>query len=498
VKENGGRLLELDRVSRGFGDRFSLEDISLDLRHGEIHVITGENGSGKSVLMKLIAGMYAPESGGILIEGAPARYSSLAEARRAGVIYQQQDIELFGNLSVAENIWFSNRPRRFGITPGGDRIARRCHILFSHLGIDIDPDTPVARLGYAQKLLVAACGTFAAKGRIVIFDEPTAGMGESERNVFFRILAGIRRRGAGIFYVTHRLEEIPAVGDRLTVLQQGRITGHLETTGTDRGTIIKMMIGRNCPERYPRLAADPGSVVLSIESLASAPALSDVSFKLRRGEILGLTGHMGSGRTRLANCLYGAVRPDAGTIRLDGKPVTFRHPADALERGIAMIPEDRRYDAIFLRQDALTNLVAASLPRFKTPLGLDTGYMEELSLEYFDSFGILPERLRGLIHLYSGGNQQKIVIARWLMSLARVFIMDEPTRGIDAAARVDIYNAMNDIVSKGASILLISSDTEELLGMCDRILVLANGRIARELDRASATKEALLDLSSGA
>lgn len=492
----GKTLLELHGIGKRFGERFALEDISLTLEAGEVHIITGENGSGKSALMKLVSGLHLPDCGTMVLEGQSVDFASISEARKQGIVYQQQDIELFENLSIAENVYFK-RPRiGWGITLSHDRLCQRCQSLFDHLGVGLDPSVAVAGLGYAEKLVVAACATFVAKGRIVIFDEPTAGMGDRERQVFFRIVASLRRRGTGIFYISHKLDEIPLIGNRLTVLQQGRITGHQEAITADRATIIRMMIGKNCPERYPRLETAPGKTVLTVEHLAASPALRDVSFSLRQGEILGLTGLMGSGRSCLANCLYGALRPDAGTIRLGAEAVDFRHPAEALAHGLALIPEDRSRNAIFDRQDALCNLAAAALGRFNTGRGLDTRYMEELGNAYLSSFGVLPHRLHGLINHFSGGNQQKIVIARWMMSLARIFIMDEPTRGIDAASRVDIYSGMNDLVSKGASIILISSETEELLGMCDRILVLAGGRIAGEFARRDATKEKLLDYAS--
>lgn len=486
-------ILELTGISRRLSERFAIEDISLELRTGEVHFITGENGSGKSVLMKLVTGLFQNDSGTIVMDGQSVSFTSLADARRNRIIYQQQDIELFENLSIAENVWFTQQRQSFGITPGNQRLYQRCQLLFDHLGIDLVPARPVSTLGYAQKLLVAACATFIAKGRVVIFDEPTAGMGDSEREVFFRIIRSLQRRGTGIFYISHRLDEIPAIGTRVTVLQQGKVTGHLEEVNTDRSTIIRMMIGKNCPERYPRLVTPSGPLLLSVEQLASAPVLKNISFNVHGGEILGLTGLMGSGRTRLANCLFGAVRPDAGIIRIANQNVVFKHPSDAMARGIAMVPEDRNRNAVFFRQDVLSNLVAAALPRFNSHTGLDTQYMEELSYQYLDSFSITPSQLKGPFHHCSGGNQQKVVIARSLMSLATVFIMDEPTRGIDAASRVDIYNAMNDIVAKGAAIIFISSDSEELLGMCDRILVLAGGIIVRELDRSTATKESLLD-----
>lgn len=492
----GRVILELDKIGKRLNDTFSLEDISLDLREGEVHFITGENGSGKSALMKILSGRFLPDRGGIIIDGQSVCLGSINEARRMGIVYQTQDIELFDNLSVAENIFFGHIRHGMGFMINGLRLSRRCQCLFNHLGVDLNPTDPVSTLGYAQKLIVSACATFVAKGRIVIFDEPTAGMGEKEREVFLRIVSGLRRRGTGIFYISHRLEEIPLIGDRLTVMQQGRVNGHLESVDADRHTVIRMMIGHNCPERYPRLETRSGPMVLQVEHLSSAPALVDVSLRLNQGEILGLTGLMGSGRTRLANCLFGVTKPDGGIIRLGNEVVEFHHPADALAHGIAMIPEDRTRNAIFDRQDALSNLVAAALERFNTHAGLNPHYMEELSNEYLNSFGIAPQSLYGLINLFSGGNQQKIIIARWMMSMARIFIMDEPTRGIDAAARVDIYNGMNDLVSKGAAILLISSDTEELLGMCDRILVLAGGSIAGEFNRQTATKEKLLDSST--
>jgi ribose transport system ATP-binding protein len=257
-----------------------------------------------------------------------------------------------------------------------------------------------------------------------------------------------------------------------------------------------MMTGGTCSERYPRLRVDYGPKVLSVEGLRSGSVLRDVSFSLSKGEVLGITGLMGSGRTRLANCLFGQIKPSGGTIKLDGKIVDFGHPSDALKRGVALIPEDREHNAAFHNQDIMRNMSVAALDRFLCASGLDKLYMEELTDEYIESLGILPGHPDDIMRSYSGGNQQKVVVARWLMSLCKIFIMDEPTRGVDAAARIDIYNAMNDLVTKGASIILISSDVEEILGMCDRVLVLAGGKIACDLPRADATSEKIIDYAS--
>jgi len=343
---------------------------------------------------------------------------------------------------------------------------------------------------------VSACQASVAEGRIIIFDEPTAGMTDTERTVFFRIVEELCQRGRGIFYISHKLDEIRRIGTTLTVLQKGRISGSLDCSLADRNTVIHLMTGHPCPERYPRLNVAKGPVVLAVEHLKSGHVLKDVNFTLRRGEIVGLTGLMGSGRTRLASCLFGECKPGSGRLLLDGREVQFNDTRDALRHGIALIPEDRSQNAIFAHQDVLTNLIAVALPRFQAKYGLDTRYMEELSLDYVHSLGILPGYIKDIVNWYSGGNQQKIVIARWLMSFARIFIMDEPTSGIDAAARIDIYNAMNDLVTKGATILFISSEIEEIMGMCDRILILAGGSIVADLPRGTATKDKILDFAS--
>jgi ribose transport system ATP-binding protein len=491
-------LLELRQVGKFFSEDFSLHEISMDLRAGEVHVLIGQNGSGKSALMKSICGIFRRDSGEVRLEGKGADFASVNEARGAGLIMQYQNIHLFENLSAAENVFFGHIPRRgpFARTLDRFKLREECERLFTRLGIDISPDSIVSSLGYTQRLIISAAQTCVAEAKVVVFDEPTAGMTEPEREILFKIVREISGRGTGIFYISHKLDEIGKIGDRVTVLHGGRISASLPDGSAGREELIRMMTGGTCSERYPRLRVDYGPQVLSVEHLRSGEVLKDVSFSLRKGEVLGITGLMGSGRTRLANCLFGEVKPSGGEIRVDGAKVEFSHPNDALRRGIALIPEDRNTNAAFHNQDILRNMSVASLDRFVGAIGLDTRYMEELTDEYIDSFSILPGRASDLMRNYSGGNQQKVVVARWFMSLCRIFIMDEPTRGVDAAARIDIYNAMNDLVTKGASIILISSDFEEILGMCDRVLVLSGGRIACDLPRSEATSEKIIDYAS--
>jgi ribose transport system ATP-binding protein len=492
-------LLELRSVGKYFDDDFSLRDISLELRAGEVHALIGQNGSGKTALMKAVCGIFRRDSGQILLDGREVDFASVGEAREAGVVMQYQNAQLFDNLSVAENVFFRRVPGRRLVARMVDRyrLHEDCAALFGRLGIGISPEDLVSRLGYTQRLVVSAAQTCIAEAKVIVFDEPTAGMTDPEREILYAIVREIRDRGVGVFYISHKLDEVREIGDRVTVLHGGRVSARLPDGSADREALIRMMTGGTCSERYPRLRVDYGPEVLSVEGLQSGSVLSGVSFTLRKGEVLGVTGLMGSGRTRLANCLFGQTRPSAGSIRVNGERVDFGHPSEALMKGVALIPEDRDKNAAFHNQDILQNMSVAALLRFLGPAGLDRLYMEELTDEYIASLGIRPGHPDDIMRGYSGGNQQKVVVARWFMSLCRIFIMDEPTRGVDAAARIDIYNAMNDLVTKGASIILISSDIEEILGMCDRVLVLSGGRIACDLPRSEATSEKIIDCASG-
>jgi ribose transport system ATP-binding protein len=495
----GPPLIELRNVGKFFSDDFSLRDISMELLPGEVHVLIGQNGSGKTALMNAVCGIFRRDSGDILLDGRVIDFGSVNESRGAGIVMQYQNPQLFDNLSVAENVFFRRIPRRtrpIGRALDRYKLHEDCENLFARFGIGISPETLVSQLGYAQRLVVTAAQTCIADAKVIVLDEPTAGMTDPEREILFKIVREMRDRGVGVFYISHKLEEIREIGDRVTVLHGGRVSASLPDGSVGREQLIRMMTGGNCAERYPKLRVDYGPPILSVEHLRSGRVLEDVSFFLRKGEILGITGLMGSGRTRLANCLFGQTKPSAGRVVVEGRRADFGHPSEALRRGVALIPEDRDQNAAFHNQDILQNISVAALERFRGPYGLDKRYMEELTDEYIASLGILPGHPSDIMRSYSGGNQQKVVVARWFMSLCKIFIMDEPTRGIDAAARIDIYNAMNDLVTKGASIILISSDLEEILGMCDRILVLAGGRIACDLPRAEATSEKILDYAS--
>jgi len=488
--------LELSGISKRFGDGFALENIDLDLFPGEVHVVVGENGSGKSAVMKLVGGLYAPDSGELRLDGVPTSFTGVADAKSRGIMYRPQEPQLFENLSVAENLFFDQLPRgRWG---GLDvlRLRSDAVALFAKLGISLDIRAGVAALGYAQRQLLEAVKTCVGTWKVVIFDEPTSAMAEPERAILFNIVRTLKKSGIGVFYVSHRLDEILRIGDRVSVVRQGRVEDTRSVDSLDRESLVHMMTGSLRTERYPRTSRVRGRVVLEVRGLRSGYVLRDVSFSVHKGEILGITGLMGSGRTRLAQCLFGAVESTAGELLLDGKPVLLKVPTDALSRGIALVPEDRSENAILHRQDLVLNVAVASLSRYKGIAGLNADFMRSLVSDYSSRLGVRPGRPSDRPDKYSGGNQQKVAIARWLARRSRIYIMDEPTRGIDVASKVDVYNAIADLVAKGASVILISSDIEEILGLCDRILVLAGGRIACDLPRAKATQELILEYAT--
>ncbi len=490
-------LIELKNIRKHFTD-FQLDEVDLQLYKGEVHVLIGENGSGKSTLMKLISGWFLPDGGAILYRGEPIRYRSIYEAQKNGIIYLHQDVQSFDNLTVAENVFFGRIPTLWGIRTFVDlrKMLAECRLVFTELKIEIDPNTLLGNLGYAERQLVAAARGYVSGAELAIFDEPTSAMTEPDREVLFDILERLKDKGAGIFYISHRMDEIRRIGDRVSVIHKGRIRGTERCNNVDKSSLLKMMSGDVQKNRYPRVSVKPGHVVMKVRNITLEPILKGVDFSLRQGEILGITGLMGSGRTLLANCLFGIVRPGEGNLEIDGEEVIFHHPIEAMARGISLIPEDRAANGIFFRHNLIQNITTATLRRFKYKGVLDERFMRELTKEYVREMSIKPGNTGDIMDTYSGGNQQKVMVSRWLMNRSKIYIMDEPTRGIDAASKVDIYNAMNDMVDKGASIILMSSEIEEILGMSDRILVLAGGRIAAEMNCKDATKEKILDFAT--
>ena len=490
---NSLTILELIDIYKEF-DGFILDSVNISLYPGEVHILAGENGSGKSTLMKLIAGWFKPESGKIIFKQEEAAFKNLNDAQKKGILYLHQEIQCFNNLSVAENLYFEKLPLLWGKSAlfNYNQLIAACRKTFSELEIGIPPETLFSKLSYAERQIIFAIKGYISDADIVIFDEPSSAMSQPEREILFDIIEKLKARNTAIFYISHRLDEIERIGNRVTVLQRGTVLGTDSINNVNQNSLIRMMTGSVQKNRYPRLPAKTGATVLEVHDLKFEPILKNINFELQEGEILGITGLMGSGRTLLANCLFGAAQPTSGDIFIYGKKVNFKHPLDAMFSGISLIPEDRIENGIFSSHNLLFNITSATLRRFINRFFLNIPVMHQLSHEYVEILKIKPGRLNDIIKIYSGGNQQKTMISKWLLNRSRIYIMDEPTRGIDAATKIDIYNVMNDLVSKGASIILISSEIEETIGMADRILVLSGGCISSEFNRENATKEMIL------
>lgn len=490
----GRALLELAGITKSFGEEFTLHNINLSLLAGEVHVLIGENGSGKSTIMNIISGVIKPDAGELFINQNLVTINSISEAKSQGILYIMQDTNSFNNFTVAENVFLDKMPTtgKFIKKINYDQLFFQCQDLFDKLSIPINVQARASTLGLAQRQLIEFARAYISDAKIVIFDEPSAALTTVERDILFYIVRSLKNRGVGVFYISHRLEEIKLIGDRVTIVCNGNLVGTKNLSGMENSEIIKMMSGSIGKNKFPKLDLSFGPEVLSVKNLYSDNTLKDISFSLHKNEIIGITGLVGSGRTRLGHCIFGAVKPTSGTILIKNKPVNFNSPSDAISHGIAFVPEDRASDSIFEYLDVTHNVTISSLKRFTHFGKLYTTMIGGTAKGYVEKLNITPGFSHDILATYSGGNQQKVALAKWIMTRSKIFILDEPTRGIDIVSKVDIYNSINDLVTKGASIILISSDIDEILGLCDRIMVLTHGRIVCELSRKEATKEKIL------
>lgn len=488
-------IINLKKINKKLAESFALKNINIDLFPGEIHVIVGENASGKSAIMRLIAGFYQPDSGNYFLNGEAVTVLNLANAKRLGILYQHQDPLLFENLTVAENLLFDDLPKtKFGRLHKMAMFSKAKKILEMY-HIDIDCRVRVRTLGYAQRFLIEAAKSLVKTWKVVILDEPTAVLGDTERNIVFSIVKSLKASGAGIFYVTHRLDEAIKVADRISVIRHGTVHKTELIEDINKDSLVRLMAGHMQLDRYPKPIQKRGKEVLKVKNLQSSYVLKNINFSLYKNEVLGITGLVGSGRTRLAECLAGVHPPSGGQVFLHNRQVVFKNPSEALAQGISLVPEDRFDNVILHRQNLMLNISLAALSRFSRWGYLNTGFIMEACNDYAQRFSIKPGNLTDFPDYYSGGNQQKVALARFLLLRSKIYILDEPTRGVDIATRVDIYNAIGDIVLKGASVILISSDIEEILGISDRVLVLANGQIACDLARDQVDEQKILEYS---
>jgi ABC-type sugar transport system ATPase subunit len=488
-------LLSAASLSKSFPGVRALEGVDLELRPGEVHALLGENGAGKSTLIKILGGALMPDAGEARLDGQPLPLGDPLAVRRRGVSIVYQELTLVPELTAAENI-FLGRERGRPLLRRRE-MARAAQALLDGLGARIAPGAPVRALSLAQQQLVEIARALAGESKVIILDEPSATLSDPEVERLFAVLRGLRARGLGVVYISHRLEEIFAIADRVTVLRDGRRVASSPVADVDRAQLIRWMVGRDLREEFPPRAPAPGDAVLEVRGLACPPRFTDVSFTVRRGEIVGLAGLVGAGRTSVALALFGALPGVRGEVRLDGRPVRFASPADALRAGMGYVTEDRRRRGLFRVLSAGANITISFL-RSLAPLGiLSPGRERPAAAAAAKEFDV--RAAAGLAQpagTLSGGNQQKLLLARLLLRPRRLLVLDEPTRGIDVGAKAEIYGIMNRLTAQGLGILMISSELPEVLGMSDRVVVMHEGRTAGELSRAQATPERVMELAT--
>jgi ribose transport system ATP-binding protein len=490
-------LLQVRGVGKAFPGVQALRGVDLELAPGEVLAVLGENGAGKSTLIKILGGAQPPDEGTMMLAGQPVRFARPADAQRAGIAVIHQEFNLIPALSARENIFLGREQPAGGLLRREDE-TRRARALFGRLGVEIDPETACRDLSVAQQQIVEIAKALAIAARVLVMDEPTATLTPPEVARLLAIVRDLRAQGLGVIYVSHRLDEIFAVADRVVVLRDGALVGDRAMGNVTRRELIEMMVARPLEQEFPRRTVTPGAERLVVRHLCRGMKVRDVSFSIRRGEVVGLTGLVGAGRTEVARCLFGADRPERGDVELDGRLLSLRQPADAIRAGIALLTEDRKGQGLILRQSVRENFGLPNLDRF-TRLGLVRDKDERAAFaRYVERLRIrLSHEEQPAAHL-SGGNQQKVVLAKWLERQCEVVLFDEPTRGIDVGAKLEVYQLINELAAQGKAILMISSELPEVLGMSDRILVMHHGRIVGEItDVARARQEDIMQLAVG-
>jgi D-xylose transport system ATP-binding protein len=499
-------VLEARNITKTFPGVVALKDVSFDLRAGEIHALCGENGAGKSTLIKLLSGIYPSGlyEGEFLIDGTVAKFRSLADAEQAGIAVIYQELALVNDMTVGENIFLGSEPRTRAGFIDWQKVYHEARLLLEKFKIALDPSVPVARLGVGQKQLVEIVKALSKDSRILILDEPTAALAEHEVLILLEILRDLRQRGIASIYVSHKLAEVFAIADRITVLRDGSSVITVETAQTKKVDIIRHMVGREITELFPRRSSKTGGPVLEVkdvsvvDSHSGKEVLSGINFALHAGEVLGLGGLMGAGRTELLTHLFGAWgKRRRGSVRLDDADLRGMKPDEIIRRGMVLVSEDRRRYGLILERTVGFNLSLSSLSHLTRNLLIDRGREFEKNHHFFQSLGVKAPNLEALVAKLSGGNQQKVVLGKALMTEPLAIFLDEPTRGIDVGAKLEIYEIINRLTDSGKAVLLVSSDLPELMGMSDRILMLNEGRIAAEFSRAEATQERLLAAAMG-
>jgi ABC-type sugar transport system ATPase subunit len=490
--------LEMLNITKAFREVLALDGVSFSCHAGEIHALVGENGAGKSTLMKILAGDLHPDTGEICLRGSKVRLNTPAEAQKMGVGIIYQEFNLLPWLSVAENILVGRLPEtRLGAVDWR-RVRKEAQEPLDRLGVCLDLRARVLDLSVAQQQLVEIAKVLSLNSSLIIMDEPSAVLAGHELDQLFNVIRTLKAQGVTVVYISHRLAEVFEIADRVTVLRDGRVMGTCEVSGIDKATLIRLMVGRTLDETFPASNGQIGAPLLRVKGLSSSKlGLQDISFTLHRGEILGVAGLVGAGRSELAMALFGVAPADKGDVWLDDQPVHLGHPRRTMRLGMAMVPENRKEQGLVLSQSVRDNTSLAIIDRLRRFVLIDERRESEIVRKQVNDLDIRTPSLEQEVGYLSGGNQQKVVLAKWLCSSPRCIIMDEPTRGIDVGTKAEIYQLMRELAGRGAGIIMISSELPEIIGMSDRILVMSRGWIAGELSRGEATEERILTLAVG-
>lgn len=489
--------IEMRGIDKSFGGNAVLKSAGFLLDNGEIHALMGENGAGKSTLMKILTGVYTRDAGTVIVDGQEVCYKNPQEAERAGIVFIHQELNVLFDLTVEENMFLGKEIKsRFGVC---DKKAMRAEVkkILDKLGVAIDPAQRMSELSVGQQQMIEIAKALMVDAKVIIMDEPTAALTQSETEVLFQVVTSLREKGVSIVYISHRMEEIFELCDRITILRDGSYIDTKRITDTDMNDVVRMMIGREIGERYPARNVEIGDVVFKVEGLTCSGVFKNVSFEVRAGEVLGVSGLMGAGRTEIMQAIFGNMPNVSGKIFVNGKEVQNKNPQQAMKNGIGFITEDRKVEGLMLEESIMKNISLANLGRISKNGVIDKGTEQELVKKGIEELHIKCFGPQHECNNLSGGNQQKVVFAKWMYTDPKVLILDEPTRGVDIGAKKEIYSIINELASKGVAIIMVSSELPEVLGMSDRIMVAREGVITGIIKKEEANQENIMILATG-